>query len=112
MYQARGGVPVSAMRDTLSVMRANMLSPAGGASNGFTSLIAMDQPCSVVGACAPCGGESVGFGFLMRAKYWTRGLLLSSPSSAYERGNFCSAVTCALPSFRSPKTIAPVGQVC
>src|SRR5450755_4139240 len=71
--------------------------------------MAMDQPCSAFGACA---GVSAGFGFLMRAKYCTRGLLLSSPKSAYERGNFCSAVTRALPSFRSPKTIASVGHVC
>ena len=30
--EARGGVGVSAMRDTLSVMRANMFAPLGGAS--------------------------------------------------------------------------------
>src|SRR6185369_3001159 len=113
MYQARGGVGVSAMRDTLSVMRANMFAPAGGASYGFTSLIAMNQPCSDLEASAwASAGVRAGFGFLMRARYWTRGLLFSSPSSAYERGSRCRAVTCALPSFRSPKTIAPVGQVC
>jgi hypothetical protein len=38
MYQARGGLGVSAMRETLSVIRANVLSPAGGASKGLTSL--------------------------------------------------------------------------
>jgi hypothetical protein len=40
MYQARGGRSVSAMRATLSVIRANALSPLGAATNGFTSLIA------------------------------------------------------------------------
>src|SRR6478609_4563185 len=88
MYQARGGVGVSAMRDTLSVMRENMFARAGGDSYGFTSLIAMNQPCSDLEASAwASAGVRAGFVFLMRASYWTRGLLFSSPRSAYERGS-------------------------
>src|SRR5690349_8585219 len=40
MYQARGGRSTSAMRETLSVMRAKALSPAGALTKGFTSLMA------------------------------------------------------------------------
>src|SRR5689334_15924826 len=40
MYQARGGRSASAMRDTLSVMRAKALSPVGAETNGFRSVAA------------------------------------------------------------------------
>src|SRR6187399_2420821 len=40
MYQARGGRSASAMRETLSVMRAKALSPVGADTNGFRSVAA------------------------------------------------------------------------
>ena len=56
MYQARGGLGTSAMRETLSVTRAKSLSPLGGLVNGLTSLTtAMTQLSS-------------GLGFLTRAR--------------------------------------------